>query len=149
MGWLNGMGHRSLDRLPSSTQHLTADRVLARPVAGLAIPCGGDGRLAAMSSREIDKYLAALDERNRSTLVALRQSILEVVPEAEQCISYGMPAFKIHGKRWPGLRRSSAISATCPTAVQCFQPSERTSPTMTRRRVRCISLSTNRSPNGS
>ena len=56
-----------------------------------------------MSSREIDQYLAALDEPKRSTLEALRQSILEVVPEAEQCISYGMPAFKIHGKTVAGF----------------------------------------------
>ena len=47
-----------------------------------------------MSSREIDRYLAALDEPKRSTLEALRRSILDVVPEAEQCISYGVPAFK-------------------------------------------------------
>ena len=56
-----------------------------------------------MSSREIDQYLAALDEPQRSTLEALRQSILEVVPEAEQCISYGMPAFKVHGQTVAGF----------------------------------------------
>ena len=56
-----------------------------------------------MSSREIDQYLAALDEPKRSTLETLRQSILEVVPEAEQCISYGMPAFKIQGKTVAGI----------------------------------------------
>ncbi len=56
-----------------------------------------------MSSREIDQYLAALDEPKRSTLETLRQSILEVVPEAEQCISYGMPAFKIQGKTVAGF----------------------------------------------
>jgi uncharacterized protein YdhG (YjbR/CyaY superfamily) len=56
-----------------------------------------------MSSREIDRYLAALDEPKRSTLEALRQSILEVVPEAEQCISYGLPAFKIQGKTVAGF----------------------------------------------
>jgi uncharacterized protein YdhG (YjbR/CyaY superfamily) len=55
-------------------------------------------RLAVMSQRDIDRYLAALDEPKRGTLEALRQSILEVVPDAEQCISYGMPAFKVHGK---------------------------------------------------
>ena len=68
-----------------------------------AVLCGGDGRLAAMSSREIDQYLAALDEPKRSTLETLRQSILEVVPEAEQCISYGMPTFKIQGKTVAGF----------------------------------------------
>ena len=51
-----------------------------------------------MSQRDIDRYLAALDEPKRSTLEALRKSILEVVPDAEQCISYGLPAFKVHGK---------------------------------------------------
>src|SRR6188474_330768 len=56
-----------------------------------------------MSSRDIDQYLAALDEPKRSTLETLRQSILEVVPEAEQCISYGMPAFKIQGKTVAGF----------------------------------------------
>ena len=51
-----------------------------------------------MSQRDIDRYLAALDEPKRSTLETLRKSILEVVPDAEQCISYRMPAFKVHGK---------------------------------------------------
>src|SRR5207253_3175847 len=56
------------------------------------------GRLIVMSAHEIDDYLAALDEPKRSTLEALRTSILDVVPDAEQCISYGMPAFKVRGK---------------------------------------------------
>jgi uncharacterized protein YdhG (YjbR/CyaY superfamily) len=52
---------------------------------------------------EIDRYLAGLDEPKRSTLEALRTSILEVVPDAEQCISYGMPAFKVGGKTVAGF----------------------------------------------
>jgi uncharacterized protein YdhG (YjbR/CyaY superfamily) len=56
-----------------------------------------------MSSREIDRYLATLDEPKRSALEALRRSILEVVPEAEQCISYGVPAFKVRGKTVAGF----------------------------------------------
>ncbi len=51
-----------------------------------------------MSRADIDRYLAALDEPKRSSLEAVRQSILEVVPNAEQCISYGLPAFKVDGK---------------------------------------------------
>jgi uncharacterized protein YdhG (YjbR/CyaY superfamily) len=53
---------------------------------------------AVMAKDEVDRYLAALDEPKRSTLEQLRASILEVIPEAEQCISYGMPAFRIGGK---------------------------------------------------
>ena len=56
-----------------------------------------------MSQRDIDRYLRALDEPKRSTLEALRLSILEVVPEAEQCISYGLPAFKVQGKTVAGF----------------------------------------------
>ena len=51
-----------------------------------------------MSKEEIDDYLGGLEEPKRSTLSALRQSILDVIPDAEQCISYGLPAFRVQGK---------------------------------------------------
>lgn len=51
-----------------------------------------------MSSDEIDQYLADLEEPKRSTLERLRQSILTVVPEAEEGISYQVPAFRMNGK---------------------------------------------------
>jgi uncharacterized protein YdhG (YjbR/CyaY superfamily) len=60
-------------------------------------------KLRFVATREIDRYLAAIDEPKRSTLEALRTAILEVLPEAEQCISYGMPAFKVGGKTVAGF----------------------------------------------
>jgi len=51
-----------------------------------------------MSAQEIDAYLEGLDEPRRSTLQQLRETILEIVPDAEQCISYGLPAFRVHGR---------------------------------------------------
>ena len=51
-----------------------------------------------MSSAEIDGYLADLEEPKRSTLQRLRQTILAVIPEAEEGISYGVPAFRLQGK---------------------------------------------------
>jgi uncharacterized protein YdhG (YjbR/CyaY superfamily) len=51
-----------------------------------------------VSSDEIDAYLASLEEPKRSTLQKLRQMILEVIPDAEQGISYQLPAFRIQGK---------------------------------------------------
>ena len=51
-----------------------------------------------MSKREVDLYLASLEEPKRGTLEALRSTILEMLPEAEQCLSYGVPAFRIEGK---------------------------------------------------
>ncbi len=56
-----------------------------------------------MSSKEIDEYLAALPEPKRSTLQAVRESILEILPDAEECISYAMPAFRVDGKVLAGF----------------------------------------------
>ena len=50
-----------------------------------------------MSQQEIDDYLANLDEPKRTTLQQLRQTIAGIIPNAEQGISYGMPAFRLHG----------------------------------------------------
>jgi uncharacterized protein YdhG (YjbR/CyaY superfamily) len=52
---------------------------------------------------DIDSYLAAVPEPGRSTLTELRRAILAVIPDAEQCISYGMPAFTVGGKAVAGF----------------------------------------------
>jgi uncharacterized protein YdhG (YjbR/CyaY superfamily) len=51
-----------------------------------------------VSAAEVDEYLQRLDEPKRNTLEALRRTILEVVPEAEQGISYRVPAFRVGGR---------------------------------------------------
>jgi uncharacterized protein YdhG (YjbR/CyaY superfamily) len=55
-------------------------------------------KIGGVSEGEVDTYLASLDEPKRSTLEKLRQTILEVIPEAEQGMSYGLPAFRVEGK---------------------------------------------------
>jgi uncharacterized protein YdhG (YjbR/CyaY superfamily) len=52
---------------------------------------------------EVDAYLAALEEPKRSTLEELRRTILEIVPAAEQVISYRVPAFRVDGKTVAGF----------------------------------------------
>ena len=56
-----------------------------------------------MSAAEIDAYLDELDEPKRATLEQLRRDILTVVPDAEQGISYGCPAFKAAGRTIAGF----------------------------------------------
>jgi uncharacterized protein YdhG (YjbR/CyaY superfamily) len=51
-----------------------------------------------MSRAEVDNYLADIEEPKQSTLEQVRQMILEVIPEAEEGISYGVPAFRLKGK---------------------------------------------------
>jgi uncharacterized protein YdhG (YjbR/CyaY superfamily) len=56
-----------------------------------------------MASQEVDAYLASLDEPSRRALEDLRRSILDLLPDAEQCISYGVPAFRVNGKTVAGF----------------------------------------------
>jgi uncharacterized protein YdhG (YjbR/CyaY superfamily) len=51
-----------------------------------------------MSAADVDRYLQALEEPKRSTLETLRRTILEIVPDAEQVISYRVPAFRVEGR---------------------------------------------------
>jgi uncharacterized protein YdhG (YjbR/CyaY superfamily) len=55
---------------------------------------------AARSARptNIDGYLQTLARDQRSVLEALRKTIHKAVPGLEECISYGMPAFRLRGK---------------------------------------------------
>ena len=45
----------------------------------------------------IDAYLAGLGEDQRAALQALREIIRAAAPDAEECISYRMPAFRLNG----------------------------------------------------
>jgi uncharacterized protein YdhG (YjbR/CyaY superfamily) len=56
-----------------------------------------------VSKNEIDEYLRTLGEPKRATLTRLRETIVAIVPDAEQCISYGVPAFKLQGKTIAGF----------------------------------------------
>ena len=55
------------------------------------------------AASDVDEYLNGLEEPKRSTLAQLRRDILAVAPDAEECISYGMPAFKVDGKAIAGF----------------------------------------------
>ena len=47
--------------------------------------------------KNIDDYLALQPEKVRESLENVRQIIRETAPEAEELISYGIPAYKYHG----------------------------------------------------
>ena len=56
-----------------------------------------------MAAADVDEYLRGLEEPKRETLQTLRGTILEIVPDAEQVISYRVPAFRIRGKTVAGF----------------------------------------------
>ena len=51
-----------------------------------------------MSAEDVDEYLRGIEEPKRGTLEAVRRTILEIVPDAEQIISYKVPAFRVEGQ---------------------------------------------------
>jgi uncharacterized protein YdhG (YjbR/CyaY superfamily)/tellurite resistance-related uncharacterized protein len=80
-----------------------------------------------MSADDVDRYLRELEEPKRGTLEQLRRTILELLPEAEQGLSYGVPAFRVAGALVAGfsaakshlsyLPHSGGVLGTLPPAV--------------------------------
>ena len=49
-------------------------------------------------AKNIDEYLASLTGTKRTALEKLRKTIRSIVPKADECISYGLPAFRLDGR---------------------------------------------------
>ena len=51
----------------------------------------------------VKKLYSIAPSPQRETMLEMRRRILEIVPQAEEVVSYGMPAFKVDGKIFAGL----------------------------------------------
>lgn len=49
------------------------------------------------AAKDIDAYIDLQSENAKSVISVIRQTIKKAVPEAEELISYQMPAFRYHG----------------------------------------------------
>ena len=96
LGKLHGMGPSAITTLREALQK-----------RGLSFhpgdPTSDHLKGAAGSSDEIDEYLRGVEEPGRSTLQTLRRTILEIVPDAEEVISYRVPAFRVGGETVAGF----------------------------------------------
>ena len=93
---LHGMGPSAITALREALQK----RGLQFHAGDLA----SDRRVAAAgSSDEIDEYLRGVEEPGHGTLQTLRRTILEIVPNAEEVISYRVPAFRVGGETVAGF----------------------------------------------
>ena len=52
----------------------------------------------AAKPRSIDDYIAALSKQQRAALEKLRGAIKSAAPQADECISYDIPTFRLVGK---------------------------------------------------
>jgi uncharacterized protein YdhG (YjbR/CyaY superfamily) len=82
------------------------------------------GALAVkVKSKTIDEYLTAVSPDQRAALEKLRKTIKAAVPDAEECISYGLAAFRLDGKPLVAFGASDKHCAFYPmssTTVKTF-----------------------------
>lgn len=71
-------------------------------------------RSAKVAPRTIDEYFAGLNSAQRDALQAMRRAIASLLPDAEECISYGVAAFRLNGKVLVGLGATSKHCAFYP-----------------------------------
>jgi uncharacterized protein YdhG (YjbR/CyaY superfamily) len=67
---------------------------------------GVRNKTSSAKPKTIDDYLAVVPDPQRATLVKLRRAIKANVPDAEECISYGVAAFRLNGKTVAGFSAS-------------------------------------------
>ena len=68
----------------------------------------------AKKPRTIDDYLAGLSADKRAALQKVRAAIRSAAPKAEECMAYGMPAFRLNGKYIAGFRAAASHCAFHP-----------------------------------
>jgi uncharacterized protein YdhG (YjbR/CyaY superfamily) len=55
-----------------------------------------------VSAQEVDSYLSQFSGPGLSTALELRKNLLELIPQGEEGMSYGMPVVKLKGKAIAG-----------------------------------------------
>lgn len=86
-------------------------------------PSAGRGRARRNSSRPVPAYIASLPSEARAALRKLRQEIRAAIPEAEEVISYGVPAYKAEGRLVLGFgaaRDHCSIYVMSPAVMRRF-----------------------------
>jgi uncharacterized protein YdhG (YjbR/CyaY superfamily) len=70
----------------------------------------------------IDEFLSRVaDEKQRAALEKLRKTIRAAAPEAEECINYGIPGFRLNGRYLVGFTAAKKHCSFFPgTALKGF-----------------------------
>jgi uncharacterized protein YdhG (YjbR/CyaY superfamily) len=68
----------------------------------------------AVKPRTMDEYLAGLRADQRAALEKVRKAVRAAAPKAEECFSYGLPAFRLGGKLVAGFAAAAKHCAFYP-----------------------------------
>lgn len=77
--------------------------------------------MAKTDFKTIDEYIATQPDKTQEVLRLIRKTIHEAVPEAEEVISYQIPAFKFHGWVLYFSAYTNHYSLSCPPPFTIFE----------------------------
>lgn len=80
--------------------------------------------MAKTDFKSVDEYIASQPEAVRSVLERVRLAIRKAVPEAEEAVSYKMPAYKLPAGPvlyFAGWKRHISLYPATATVVSAFQ----------------------------
>lgn len=77
--------------------------------------------MAKTDFKTTDDYIATFDGEDAEGLRAIRKAILSAVPEAEEKISYQIPAFHYHGWIFYMSAHKSHFNLSCPPPSAAFE----------------------------
>lgn len=81
--------------------------------------------MASAKVQTVDEYIGAFPRDVQSALEEIRQTIRNAVPEAEEVISYSIPAYKLHGWVLYFSAFKNHYSISCPPPFTVFDVFEK------------------------
>jgi uncharacterized protein YdhG (YjbR/CyaY superfamily) len=81
--------------------------------------------MAKTDFKSVDEYIATFPENVQGVLQTVRQTIREAVPDAEEVISYQIPAYKHHGWVFYFGGFKNHFSLSCPPPFTVFTEFEK------------------------
>ena len=73
----------------------------------------------------VEEYLDGLEATQKAELDKIRAIVKKTVPSAEECISYGIPSFKVNGKYLFGYAAFKNHLSVFPTSVPIEEMKEK------------------------
>jgi uncharacterized protein YdhG (YjbR/CyaY superfamily) len=77
--------------------------------------------MAKADFKTIDEYIATFDSEDAAALQAIREAILSAVPDAEERISYQIPAIHHHGWIFYFSAHKQHFNLACPPPSAAFE----------------------------
>ena len=80
--------------------------------------------MARTDFKSVDEYIATFPEVTQAVLQRVRRTIRKAVPDADEVISYQIPAYKLRGERviyFAGFKEHCSLYPATATLVKAFK----------------------------